>query len=103
MALIANVNIASPEFRANPFPSYARLRSEAPVYQTKLPDNRNAWLITRYQDVVVLLKDERFSKDKMNAQDLPWIPGIFKSLMRRSSPARRWNATSPTGLRGYIS
>lgn len=29
--------------RANPFPFYARLRSEAPVYQTKLPDRRHGW------------------------------------------------------------
>jgi hypothetical protein len=45
------VNIASSEFKANPFPFYASLRSEAPVYLTKLPDRRNAWLVTRYQDI----------------------------------------------------
>ena len=38
MLPIANVNIASSEFKANPFPFYARLRSEAPVYRTKLLD-----------------------------------------------------------------
>src|SRR5216683_2193597 len=85
MTPIPNVNIASSEFKANPFPSYARLRSEAPVYRTILPDKRNAWLITRYQDVVVLLKDDRFSKDKMTAQKLPWMPGMFKPLMRNIS------------------
>jgi cytochrome P450 PksS len=99
MALIANVNIASPEFKANPFPFYARLRSEAPVYRTKLPDKRNAWLITRYQDVVVLLKDERFSKDKMNAQALPWIPGMFKPLMRNMLDL---DAPDHTRLRGLV-
>src|SRR5258708_36603466 len=82
MTQIDNVNNESSEFKANPFPFYARLRSEAPVYRTILPDKRNAWLITRYQDVVVLLKDDRLSKDKMTAQKLPWMPGMFKPLMR---------------------
>jgi hypothetical protein len=31
------VNLASPEFKANPLPFYARLRAEAPVYRTLLP------------------------------------------------------------------
>ena len=31
------VNIASPEFKANPYPFYARLRAEAPVHRMTLP------------------------------------------------------------------
>ena len=99
MPPIPNVNIASSEFKANPFPFYARLRSEAPVYRTILPDKRNAWLITRYQDVVVLLKDDRFSKDKMTAQKLPWMPGIFKPLMRNMLDL---DAPDHTRLRGLV-
>lgn len=99
MAALANVNIASSEFKANPFPFYARLRSEAPVYRTKLPDKRNAWLVTRYQDVVALLKDDRFSKDKLYAQDLPWIPGMFKPLMRNMLDL---DAPDHTRLRGLV-
>ena len=34
------INIASREFKANPHPFYARLRAEAPVYRTVLPDRR---------------------------------------------------------------
>ena len=99
MAPIANVNIASSEFKANPFPFYARLRSEAPVYRTKLPDKRNAWLVTRYQDVVALLKDDRFSKDKVTAQELPWIPSMFKPLMRNMLDL---DAPDHTRLRGLV-
>lgn len=47
MPPIAHVNIASSEFKADPFPFYAQLRSEAPVYRAMLPDKRNAWLVTR--------------------------------------------------------
>jgi len=83
------VNIVSREFKANPYPFYARLRAEAPVYRTVLPDKQTAWLITRYDDVFMVLKDElRFTKDRqaaMSAQQLaktPWVPPIFKPLLR---------------------
>src|SRR5262249_54390147 len=45
------VNIGSPEFKANPFPFYERLRAEAPVFRVRLPTKETAWLITRYDDV----------------------------------------------------
>jgi cytochrome P450 len=77
-----SVNIASSEFKANPFPFYAHLRTEAPVYRTKLPDKRNAWLVTRYSDVLAVLKDDRFGKDQVNARTPPWLPGPFKPLLR---------------------
>jgi cytochrome P450 PksS len=82
------VNIASPEFKANPYPFYARLRAEAPVYPVTLPDRRTAWLITRYDDVAAALRDERLVKDRLNAltpQQLarqPWMPGFVKPLTR---------------------
>jgi cytochrome P450 len=85
---IMNVNIASPEFKANPYPFYARLRAEAPVYRVTLPSKQTAWLITRYDDVVMALKDERFAKNKLNAltpeqaAKQPWVPAMFKPLER---------------------
>jgi len=79
---IAPVNLASPDFKANPFPFYARLRGEAPVYRTSLPDRRTVWLITRYDDVVEVLKDGRFSKDKATARQTFWLPSMLKPLMR---------------------
>jgi cytochrome P450 len=82
------VNIASPEFKANPYPFYARLRAEAPVYRVTLPTNETAWLITRYDDVAMVLRDERFVKDTSNAMTpeqiarQPWARKVFKSLKR---------------------
>ena len=67
------VNIASPAFKANPYPFYARLRAEAPVSRAPLPDGRTAWLVTRYDDVAAVLKDDRYSKDKLAA----WSQGLF--------------------------
>lgn len=80
--------LTSPEFHANPYPFYAHLRAEAPVYRTTLPNKQEAWLITRYDDVLSLLKDERFVKDPLNATapgqkgKTPWIPGPLKPLTR---------------------
>jgi len=80
---IAAVDISKPRFKANPYPFYAKLRAEQPVFPVKLPDGQTAWLITRYDDAVSALKDRRFSKDKLNAgQKQPWIPGFFQPLSR---------------------
>ena len=99
MPPIAQVNIAGSEFKADPFPFYARLRSEAPVYQTKLPDRRNVWLVTRYNDVLSVLKDDRFGKDKINARTPPWLPGMFKPLMRNMLDV---DVPDHTRLRGLV-
>jgi cytochrome P450 PksS len=80
------VNIASPEFKANPFPFYARLRAEAPVYRMTLPTRETAWLVTRYDDAAAVLKDERFVKDPANvltpdqAASLPWFRKLFSPV-----------------------
>ena len=45
-------------------------------------------MVTRYEDVVRMLKDETFAKDKLNAMDreqrakTPWVPGFLKPLER---------------------
>lgn len=77
------VDISKPQFKANPYPFYARLRAEEPVFPVKLPDGQTAWLITRYDDAFSALRDRRFSKDKLNAgQKQPWMPAFFKPLSR---------------------
>jgi len=73
MSPIAQVNLGSPGFKAYPFPFYACLRSEAPVYRTKLPDKRTVWLITRYKDVLSVLKDDRFGKNRLIARQQAWF------------------------------
>ena len=60
-------DLASPAFKANPYPFYARLRAEAPVWRATLRDRRTAWLVTRYEDVARVLKDDAFAKDRLNA------------------------------------
>jgi cytochrome P450 len=83
-----DVDITSSAFRSDPYPFYARWRAEESVYRTTLPDKQVAWLVTRYDDVLTVLKDDRFAKDKTKAltsdqlAKLPWTPSIFKPLER---------------------
>jgi cytochrome P450 len=85
---IAVPDLASSRFKADPYPFYARLRAEAPVWRTTLRDKRTAWMVTRYEDVAGVLKDDRIAKDPLNAQDPeqrarePWVPGFLKPLER---------------------
>jgi cytochrome P450 PksS len=99
------VDIASAGFKANPFPFYARLRARAPVSPVILPDGRTAWLVTRYDDVAAVLKDERFAKDPLNAllpEQLarqPWMPSFFRPLTRNMLDL---DSPDHTRLRGLV-
>jgi cytochrome P450 len=81
-------DLANPRFKANPYPFYARLRAEAPVWRTTLPDKRTAWLVSRYEDVAGVLRNDTFAKDRLNAMDpeqlrkTPWVPSFLKPLER---------------------
>ncbi|HKG46730.1 MAG TPA: cytochrome P450 [Pyrinomonadaceae bacterium] len=82
------MNIVSAEFKADPFPFLAQLRASDPVYRTTLPDKTAVWLLTRYDDVNALLRDQRFTKNRRNAltkdqlRKLPWTPPMFRPLER---------------------
>ncbi len=82
------VDIVSPEFKANPFPFLKELRTNEPVYRTTLPDKTPVWLVARYDDVNALLRDERFPKNRRSAmtpeqlRKLPWVPPMFRPLER---------------------
>ncbi|HKR61217.1 MAG TPA: cytochrome P450 [Pyrinomonadaceae bacterium] len=84
----AEIDIVSGRFKANPFPFLAQLRASQPAYHTKLRDKTPVCLVTRYDDVVSLLHDERFTKNRRSAltaeqaKTLPWIPSMFRPLER---------------------
>jgi cytochrome P450 len=52
-------NPFAPTFHADPYPFYHRLRSIDPVHQTPM----GFWVLTRYDDVVMVLRDPRFGRD----------------------------------------
>lgn len=81
------VDITRAEFKADPFPFYAALRAEKPVCRARL-GQMEGYLVTRYDDVLSVLKDKRFSKDLRsieNAAELskrPWTPEFARALER---------------------
>ncbi len=99
------VDIFSATFKANPFPYFAHLRATMPVYRTVLSDKQEAWLITRYDDVAAILKDERFAKNKRNAmtpvqlKKVRGVPAMFQALDQNMLDL---DAPDHTRLRGLV-
>ncbi len=92
---IAFVDLMSQQHKADPFPYYAQLRAEAPVHKTMIHGIGDVWLITRYDDVVAVLKDRRFAKDPRNAgrrvrEPEEWeIKIMSNNLLRYDDPNHR--------------
>jgi cytochrome P450 PksS len=77
--------VFSAEFHTNPYPIYAYLREHEPVTRVLNPSGNPMWLITRYDDAMATLKDNRFSKmplDKMNIENMIPIPAMLKPLIQ---------------------
>ncbi|WP_376092888.1 cytochrome P450 [Roseomonas sp. CCTCC AB2023176] len=93
-ASFAAVDITSAAFKADPFPFYARLRAEAPVHPVTLRFARReqrAWLVTRYDDVLGVLKAPgTFTKDagaamtpeQARTAPILRLPGPFRVLQQ---------------------
>jgi pimeloyl-[acyl-carrier protein] synthase len=81
-----------PEFHANPYPFYHRLRVADPVHRTPM----GLWVLTRYDDVVSVLKDPRFGREGFD-QILANVYGEgARSMLFRDPPDH-------TRLRGLVS
>lgn len=62
-------DLFSHDFKANPFPTYAQMRQADPIYAHHPPNGQTMWYITRYDDVLAVLKDtENFVKDQRSIQ-----------------------------------
>jgi cytochrome P450 len=88
-------NPMDPEFVADPYPTYHRLRAEAPVYQSPL----GFWVLTRYEDVVASLRDPRFVKEPIASYVASRLgsptPGAGMAMLDRDPPDH-------TRLRGLV-
>lgn len=63
-------DIFQPEYVANPYLLYRRLRETDPVFWD---EKLNCWVLTGYADVVAALRDPRFSAQRF-VTDTDWMP-----------------------------
>jgi pimeloyl-[acyl-carrier protein] synthase len=76
-----------PEFLADPYPTYHRLRDEDPVHHSPL----DFWVLTRYDDVATVLRDPRFIKEPLVSMvaarfGVSVPPGVGLSMLDRDPP-----------------
>jgi cytochrome P450 len=66
-------------FSFDPSPTWARLREEAPVVRVRTLAGALVWLVTRYDDVKLVLADPRFSRAGVVAAGAPRV-GVSRPL-----------------------
>lgn len=65
-----------PEFLADPYPFYQRLREQDPVHWNQVL-GFGMWVLTRYADVMAVLRDPRFSAQRRSADVVQEVLEIF--------------------------
>ena len=80
-------NPMDPEFLADPYPTYHRLRDEDPVHHSPM----DFWVLTRYEDVAAVLRDPRFIKEPLVSMvaarfGVSVPPGVGLSMLDRDPP-----------------
>lgn len=76
----------APENRADPYPTYARLREQAPVAWSSapVPGFWGFWFVSRHADVLAGLKDPRFGREiakLLPPEALPPVPPVERPLL----------------------
>lgn len=102
-------NLADPTLQADPYPAYRILRDEFPVLRGPL----GAWLVSRYEDCEMLLRDRRMGKDFASSKFFEQVMGAagdepppFLGLGLDDWDAKLFMLTDPpehTRLRGLVS
>jgi cytochrome P450 len=66
IAHISLGDLLHPGVLADPYPFFRRLRLEDPIHEDP---NGRGWMVTRYEDVATVLRDNRFSAERMVTSD----------------------------------
>ncbi|HEX2574511.1 MAG TPA: cytochrome P450 [Polyangia bacterium] len=86
MSETPSFSLLSPEVLLDPYPTYHRLRREAPVYWS---NELQAWIFTRYEDVTEALRDPRISARRADVLIQIQLRGKDPAIAR--DVARLWN------------
>ncbi|MEU5264949.1 cytochrome P450 [Amycolatopsis sp. NPDC021455] len=56
--------------------AYEEIREKDPITRVGLPDGRQAWVVSRHEDVRTVLNDRRFSADRQHPDFPQLVPGF---------------------------
>ncbi|MDR7246392.1 cytochrome P450 family protein [Priestia megaterium] len=76
-SIYPKIDLFSTEFKHQAYKFYDNLRISKPIYPFTLPNNQKAWLITRYKDALMILKDKRFIKNPYTLFDSNQLKDII--------------------------
>ena len=85
MGEVLTYNPFLPEVREDPYPQYRALREADPVHRSPF---LNMWVLTRYEDVSLVLRDQRFSADRTKLEGFQALEGFqpVRSLLSLDPP-----------------
>ena len=84
---IPEIDLTSPEFLADPYPTYSRLReNRMPVYLPLEGPTGGMWLVTRYDDVAAVLKESRISKEMSRLVPAPPPMALDATMLFKDPP-----------------
>ncbi|UNO39327.1 cytochrome P450 [Streptomyces sp. MST-110588] len=63
MSDIVDLEAYGPDFVADPYPYYAKLRAQAPVHRARLSEGEEMWLVVGHDEARAALADPRLNKD----------------------------------------
>jgi cytochrome P450 enzyme len=81
-----------PGFDADPAPAYRELRTHAPVYYWPLAD---AYLISRYHDILAMMKDPRLSRSQRDSRNYQPLPQTAEYAEYRTATANGLHQVTP--------
>jgi cytochrome P450 len=100
------VDLFSTHFRADPYADFAALGAQGPVAKVTLRDGRTIRMITGYDAVVAVLKDDRFIKDPraLTTKEQPMhLPGFLRHFAVLGNNMLRKDPPDHTRLRALVS
>ena len=82
-----DVNLTSAEFVADPYPMYRKLReSGAPYWQAHSGPGGGMWLVTRYADVALLLKEQHTTKSSLHLKSAEEVTAFDHTMLAKDPP-----------------
>lgn len=74
-------DLFSPAFKRQAYSTFAEMRRSDPIYAHQAPNGRLTWYITRYEDVVAVLKDNHnFCKDPSLVSEKPKAAALHQRI-----------------------